>query len=144
MRVIEDYLKCIASQAAGTAESCNDHRLMTTFVVQVVQHIELSIEGSGLQYSPGDLLVTLPQQSQSAGEEFLRRMDVATGVCMHGYRRHAACSSPPQLLSKVCRMNVSRKWGTTGGSVAAPPIFAADIYEPTSWIELSRGDEFRS
>jgi sulfite reductase alpha subunit-like flavoprotein len=105
MHVIEDYLKCIASQAAVTAESCNDHCLMTSFVVQVVQHIELSIEGSGLQYRPGDLLVTLPQQSHSAGEEFLRRMGVATGACMHGYRRHTACSSPPKILSKVCRMS---------------------------------------
>lgn len=53
---------------------------MTGFIVQVVQHIELSVEGSGLQYSPGDLLVTLPEAPQSAGEELLQHMGVATGT----------------------------------------------------------------
>jgi sulfite reductase alpha subunit-like flavoprotein len=48
--------------------------------VQVVQHIELNIEGSGLQYTPGDLLVTLPEAPKSAGEELLQHMGVAAGA----------------------------------------------------------------
>lgn len=48
--------------------------------MQVVQHIELSTDKSGLQYRPGDLLVTLPEAPRSAGKELLQRMGVAAGV----------------------------------------------------------------
>lgn len=52
---------------------------MYTSPVQVVQHIELNIEGSGMQYSPGDLLVTLPEVAHSAGTELLQCMGIPAG-----------------------------------------------------------------
>ena len=71
--------------------------------MQVVQHIELDTCNSGLAYSPGDLLATLPEAPQSAGEELLQHMGVASGVWMRTYAvAHRAVLCSPAGMHASC------------------------------------------
>eukprot|EP00892_Ulva_mutabilis_P003315 jgi/Ulvmu1/1355/UM011_0083.1 len=45
---------------------------------QVVQHVEFDISQSGMTYSPGDLLATMPFVPAETGRAFLERIGVAT------------------------------------------------------------------
>ncbi len=60
------------------AKLLQNQRITTRASTKDVRHIELSLEGSGLSYSPGDSLGVYPENAQSAVHELLAGLNWAT------------------------------------------------------------------
>jgi len=87
-----------------------------------VRHIELSLEGSGLQYEPGDSLAVIAENPPTLVDEFLTalQLDPAASVTAHG-------------VTTTLRETLSQKLEIT----------AANLAFLRSWTELSASDDLK-